>query len=515
MVKSRWKSWDYKNSLLAKCLVAFLFPFLLCFFYCKLRGIDIFSLYLPNSINNDCLFYYKMVEPISSIGLPKGFFGFNESRAFIGSFAAWSPAILIPWIIWSIFFGWSYSSVFLSNVVYFSISLCIFVFLTKIEWKNILAILVVFSLYPSLPIHLLSALPETVLGSICIIYVGLAIRAIEENFRLGYVIPIYILSIYLTVCRPYMVVLILLPGIFLCQGKRKGAVVISALAVFGGVGLYFVISGLFTSSYFSPLYDLSIIKNIFTGNLKEAVNQGIFCLQTVLYEIWRYIAGAFSNGLTAGTQYVIAIVTALLILLRGWSVKNDKTKIIEYTFIIGNMGILLGIIFFLRKANEGGRHIWVFAVIGCVLCFCRKWDKLTTTNLIVLVGCLGVFILQGAMIPTDYDVPCMDQELKGKVEYLQKCFENRGICVSDQLSYDNTCLWVLGDDGGMTNHKELFALPKGMGISCCMPDYVIEYWGDLKCKYIATTNGGYIDRACKYYEYTEIGRTEDIVIYCR
>ena len=103
-----WKKLDkVKKAALLKYAVIFAFPFLLCFLYCVFRGINIFQLYLPNSHNNDSLFYYKLVEGILSDGIPRGFYGFNESRALVGSFAAWSPALLLPWTIWGfLFYNW-------------------------------------------------------------------------------------------------------------------------------------------------------------------------------------------------------------------------------------------------------------------------------------------------------------------------------------------------------------------------------------------------------------------------
>ena len=94
-----------------------------------------------------------------------------------------------------------------------------------------------------------------------------------------------------------------------------------------------------------------------------------------------------------------------------------------------------------------------------------------------------------------------------------QAFSDKAITVSKELGYDNTCIWVLTDNGEITNHKELYALPKGMGISCCMEDYVTANIKTLKSRFIATVEGGAIDELCEQNGYEEIGRTNSLVIY--
>ena len=74
--------------LLLKGTVAFIFPFILCLLFCAIKKTSLFHIYLPSSLNNDSLFYYKVVEAIAKYGIPRGYFGYNESHALIGTLAA-------------------------------------------------------------------------------------------------------------------------------------------------------------------------------------------------------------------------------------------------------------------------------------------------------------------------------------------------------------------------------------------------------------------------------------------
>ena len=502
-----------KKVMIIKLLIVFLYPFFLCLIYCVVRGINIFNLYLPNSHNNDCLFYYKLVEGILSEGIPKGYYGFNESRALVGSFAAWSPALLLPWTLWGILFGWGYSSIFISNVVYFSIALAIFVYLSKMEWKNIFLLFIVLSLYPSLPIHLLSALPETIVSAIMIIFFGLAIKIKLDEYKVRYIVMMLICSIYLTICRPYMAILMFLPCYFLIREKVKWAYFYSVISVSSGLGFYYLCNHFLTCEYLSPLFDLSIVEGLLKGNISEAFWLGVSYAKEMFVGVSQYVEDAFLYGLTAGTQYVVAFMVLIFLTVFCFIKKTREQKSADVIFVTNLVCVFVAIFLLLRKANEGGRHIWAFSVVGCILCLSHKWGKRVIASGILIAGVLGFFLLKGSMVPTDYDVPVMDIELKSNIEYWQTTFSDKEIVVSDEIGYNNTCIWVLTNGGEITNHKELFALPKGMGISCCTEDYVISNIATLKSKYIATTLGGSIDFMCNQCGFEKIGSTEDVIIY--
>lgn len=89
----------------AAALLLALVPWICAWVYCLLRGRGLGDIYLPASPWNDELFYYKLTENVISYGYPQGYFGFNESHGLYLSFAAWSPVLLLFWVVWGLFFG--------------------------------------------------------------------------------------------------------------------------------------------------------------------------------------------------------------------------------------------------------------------------------------------------------------------------------------------------------------------------------------------------------------------------
>ena len=121
------------------------------------------------------------------------------------------------------------------------------------------------------------------------------------------------------------------------------------------------------------------------------------------------------------------------------------------------------------------------------------------------------------MVPTDYDIPASNPKLAEEVANWESVFEKKGVKVSDTAGYENTLIWVLTDmkdgESTVTAFGELFALPKGMGINCCLHDYTVSNIDSLKCAYLATVSGGEIDKLCAERNFEEIGRSADVVIY--
>ena len=55
--------------------------------------VPVTDIYLPASSWSDEVVYSKQLSAVVEYGAPQGYFGFNESHADIGTFAAWGPAI--------------------------------------------------------------------------------------------------------------------------------------------------------------------------------------------------------------------------------------------------------------------------------------------------------------------------------------------------------------------------------------------------------------------------------------
>jgi hypothetical protein len=97
--------------------------------------------------------------------------------------------------------------------------------------------------------------------------------------------------------------------------------------------------------------------------------------------------------------------------------------------------------------------------------------------------------------------------------------ENLSLVDENVPNFDNVIVWVFSDttpeESIVAKWQMLYFLPKGFGISCCMPDYITENLENLQSRYISTVTGGTIDGMCATLGYREVGRDADIVVYER
>ncbi len=503
-----------------KLILALAFPFLLGVIYCLIRGISIGDLYLPASYNNDCVFYYKLVDSIVNKGWPTGFFGFNESHALIGGFAAWSPLLVMPWALWGVVFGWSYSAVIWCNLVLFAVAFAYFVYLADLDFKRLAALFIAFLLFPSFSIHLMNVLPEIIVGALTFVYLGFAIRSANRGPKVSYVIVMYVIAGYLTITRPYMILFMILPTFYLAKLTKKtiAAVIligVAAVSMFGNV----LIGHYLTAPYFEPLFKMDIVKELLAGHFSYSFWMAVDAFKSMSAEMLDAFRGAFSYGLTMGTQYVVAIAAAIVSIIIALRKGENKLRAICIFYAVSVAALLLAIVFFLRKVNEGGRHIWVFAIIGIVIvCVCR-FDKLGVVLKSSLAILLVVFCIRGAMVPTDYDIPMPSKTAEDNVNYWQDIFGNEAIFKPNAKGYDNTVAWVFWDSIGgktaVTEYSELYALPAGMGISCCYPEYVINNFDGLQSRYIITVADGEVSKLCESKGLKVVGRHENVIMYQR
>ena len=255
----------------------------------------------------------------------------------------------------------------------------------------------------------------------------------------------------------------------------------------------------------------------YVESIEALVINAVYC-KDMCAGIAEAVLGAFSYGLTMGTQYVVAIVTAVFTLILVFKKGEKKMRPVYLVFSVSTFSVLLAIVFLLRKVNEGGRHLWVFAVTGLLLCCLSGFKALGIAMKGVVAVLLTVFVIRGAMVPTDYDIPIRDEQTVRNVEYWQQVFDEK-IADAGARGYDYTVAWVFIDyteDGTVvTEYSELFALPKGMGISCCYPDYVMDNFESVKSRYILTDARGNVSKLCENKGLKVVGVHENVIMYQR
>lgn len=514
--------------LLRAVLMAFL-PLLCCLVYCAMQGESIGRVYLPASEWNDELFYYKQVEGIMKYGYPIGYFGFNESHALKLSFAAWSPVLVFPWIIWGIVFGWNLLSPVICNIILLTLAVFLFMCLAKPTWKQTGVLALLFCLYTLFVRYMLSGMPEVICFSLLIIFYGLAVNYLDRE-RVYKLALLFVISGLLTLMRPYMLLFMLLP-VYLCIKKYRIKGVLSSAFTVGAVLVcYALIKHYLGAEYFAPLFFTDWITTFFDKGIGAGIHNFFGTLYWMGKGFMADMIQGFRTGLAAGAFF--GGYTVMMFVLIGQSAADGlklrkkgisermrlkNQFIIETHLAVCFVGMLFALLL-MYKLTEGSKHLLTFMAVGI---FVVALMETKAYKKAVLIGAVFAYLFSyKASEPYDYQVPFAEKALQEQVEEWRDVFEENILMTQDNVPcFDNVIIWTFNDNvnGEVINTKWqlLYALPEGMGISCCTGEYLVENFDRLNSRYIALPSGGEIDAMCRDAGYAEINRDEDMVVYQR
>lgn len=574
-----WWKQDKRYITMGKAVLLGLLPLLCCVVYCAMQGKTIGQVYLPESEWNDELFYYKQVEGIVNYGYPLGYFGFNESHALKLSFAAWSPVLVFPWIIWGFLFGWNLMSPILCNIVLMMLCCFLFVWLVKPSWKQLGILGLLFCFYTPFVRYMLSVMPEVICFSMLITFYGLAINYLqkEKTYKL---VLLFLLSGVMTLMRPYLLLFLVLPVFFWIRRSGWKGVLGSGAVLAVVLGAYAAIKHYLGAEYFAPLFFTDWVTAFFEQGLFGGIRYTLSKLYYMGTSFWGHTVQGLRTGLASGAFFAGYLVMMFVLIgqsvadwrlwrrLRktGQSMKDrakeqavqsteqnaetqaaprlgQKTEerveqkqeaadradrireignhlIVEAHLALSFIAMLFALLL-MYKLTEGSKHLLTFMAAGVFLVAMMETKFYKKA---VLIGVTFAYLYSYmAVDPYDYQVPFAREEREAQLDEWREVFaENIILNKDDTPNFDNVVIWVFSDvteaDTQITQNtawQVLYALPEGCGISCCMRDYVITNLESLESRYLATVSGGEIDTLCEQAGYEELGRDEEVVLYQR
>lgn len=527
--------WEKRYVTLAKSLLLALLPLLCCVVYCASQGRGIGEVYLPSSVWNDELFYYKQVEGIVNYGYPQGYFGFNESHALKLSFAAWSPVLVFPWIIWGFLFGWNLMSPVICNIFLMMLCCFLFVWLVRPSWKQLGILTFLFCLYTPFVRYMLSSMPEVICFAMLIIFYALAVnyQRREKTYKL---VLLFVLSGVMTLMRPYLLLFLLLPVFFWIRAGRNFKSVAGSLAVFGTVlGLYGVIKHYLGAEYFAPLFFTDWIDAYFEQGLWGGIRNTLDTLHYMGKDFLEHTRQGIREGLASGAffgGYLVCMAVLAVQSVRDWrryrrmageKGQEDWRKALGRWLVIEahlafSFAAMLAALLLMYKLTEGSKHLLTF--MAAAIFVIALMDTGFYKKAMLVGGTFAYFYIHMAVDPYDYQVPFVQEERMAALEACREILREELILDPEKApGYENALIWVysdsVGGEPGYTAWQLLYALPEGFGISCCMPDFVSEEFDSLQGRYLCVISGGRIEEKCIRAGYEKILEAEGSVFYRR
>lgn len=523
-----WKK-DKRYMLALKALLAALLPVLCCLVYCASQGKSIGQVYLPGSEWNDELFYFKQVEGVVKYGFPQGYFGFNESRALQLSFAAWSPVLVFPWILWGLLFGWNLMTPVVCNIILLTLAMAGFVLLVKPTWKQEGILALLFCLYTPFVRYMLSGMPEIICFSLLIWFYAIAINYLQSE-KAGKLVLLFLMGIVMTWMRPYLLLFLLLPVFLLFRKKGWKSVFFSVPALGAALVGYALLKHYLGAEYFADLFFTDWVTAFFEQGLFGGIHYFLGKLYYMGKAFWGHTIQGCKTGLASGAFFAgfLSVMAILFVQTvgdfrkfraerRSRKQKLSDLFIVEFHLLFSFVGMFFALLL-MYKLTEGSKHLLTFIAVGI---FIVSLMETKFYKKAVFLGAVFVyFYTVMAVDPYDYQVPFAQPERTAQVTQWQADLKGQ-LVLSDAKapSYDNVVIWVLWDDVAdkriSSKWQLLYALPEGFGISCCEGSYVAEHLEELNSRYIAGINGGKIDEMCAEAGYQEMKRDQDLVLYRR
>lgn len=511
------KAFVSKYNRILSALLMGLVPILLCVITCAIDGKGVWDVYIPSSTWNDELYYYKLVEAILEHGYPMGYYGFNESHALKLSFAAWSPVLLLPWVIWGFLFGWNVMSPVICNMVMMALAIFLFTYLVKPKKWQMLAMTLMLAMFTPMVRYTFACMPEITCFFLIIVFLGLAISYCEKATTLKLVF-MFLLSALATLMRPYFILFMLLPGYYWFK-KRKVAGALGALGIIGVTGvIYAAIKHYLGAEYFTVLFNTEWIEKFFTEGIFAGIKFMLYKIFNVGIQFFRMFIESFISGLPAGALFVAFILILVLMVMTTigkWKRKEkDVSVYAHFTFCTFGMWMALLLMY---KMTEGSKHLSAFIVTGILLVSlvsAKQFWKWIVTALL----CGFLFIIM-AKEPVNYDIPYKTEALENQLVTLHEELEKNLVLSDVSPSFENTVIWVFSDE---VEGKEiqlawqmLYLFPDEYGINLCYGNYVLDNYDSLQSRYVATIPGGKIDGLCKEKGAEVMAQNDAIIIYKR
>lgn len=509
----------FSNTNKLKLIIIFLFiitPFLSAALFCLKDGKMISDIYIPLGGWSDEITYYKQIEGILSHGMPRGYFGYNQSRAMYGTLGVWGLIPLIPYIIWGFFFGWNYNSPIYANIFFCMLALLI-VYLLLRPTKRCMGMFALFWISNQfLNRYLLSGVIEASVTAQLLIVTALGIYLLSETFRQernetankGALILCTLLICLMTLGRPYYAVLFLIPFWKACKEKRKAWLITLPVLTIVIMILFFLNNHFFCSTYFNNILSFrSIREQGFSGLTKSVFDSMIEIARLIWYAI-RY------KGVGVGWYYLLLGVEllAMIIACIRCKLSNKAVSPMFPITLIGNSLILLSIIV-IYDLGVGARHILALIVANALLLVIES--HLSVNGILAVICFVSILQTGNADAP-----PYRDDNYAGYMDQLTEELSNI-VNVSNRISYENVVAMPTADSNAQnpevsvsTYYGLLFAMPAGVGISLDFEDFY-DIPENIRAGYILVHPDGLIREKLEAIGMHCIYENEEFILYSR
>lgn len=441
----------FKNRLIYQILFSFV-PVVIVSIVLFRSNLNIFNVHMVNQILNDEPFYAKQIENVLYHGRPVGYFGYNESRALIGGFGAWSPILIYVYSLFYKVINVGMDTLYFVNLIMVILALMFTYIYCDCSKKECLSYSIIF-LSPLIIRFSFSGMSEA------FFYAGIFLFFAfykKKNKYLG-LITIFIYSLI----RPYFIIFY---PLFLFEKEKTIKSIINVIFIsLINLILYFLITHYFTAPYLFPQLRVSDIVSLFSFNLIETIKELIKYVSTNFNNFVLIIKNGFIYGDLSAAGFVQYLTIVLIFML---NLKNNLiAKKIDYIYMIIILIVMLLATINIYHVGASVRHLLVIMIFPVLYLL----DVSIKTN-----SNKNVYILLFSTLLLNLHFFKIHKNLWRTIDFSdylieEEIFDNFD---SNKTGYSNTISFEYDTDFDL--YHVMFSIPSSYAISFCTTDYLLH-----------------------------------------
>lgn len=466
-----------------------LIPLAICVIYAALQGvmlweIDNYAVNLPQY--NDGIFYVKHIEAMVNYGMPQGYFGYNESQAAIGTLGSWPIFVFVPYVIIGKIIGFSATHMMWINLFFVTAACFAFYYMAKPNLKQSIILFLFMLCVPIVPRYILSCMVEPLFYAADILFAGFFVYFSRADYGRKSLIAAYILAVFFALCRPYMLIFVLIPAFyhFKISKIESVAAFVMSVGLFATVYLFYVMprcaaysEQTLETDMFYIIKDKGIIAFLFRFIYKFLID-----LKSLIFECIPSFTEVFVLYISVAV-ILMALVLFVIGKIKQTKTFNDAGIIAAGCTIFISAAVIFALIA-LYVEYTSARHIAVLIVFASVISAMYMIDyKKMTVAVIMLLAIISYGNIHKMdniyVLPTSEDpFSVMPNEIDAKK--LKDVFDKEP---SENL-WENTVVFEYNNQ----NMNYMYFLPEYVGISISDKQYITENADKLKSKYVLVMN---------------------------
>ena len=466
--------------------------------------VPVTQIYLPASSWSDEVVYSKQLAAVVQYGGPQGYFGFNESHADIGTFAAWGPAIFWMYAIPGFFFR-GQNAFLWCNLFFVVAGWLVFARAARLKaWQQVVFGVVLACL--NAPIrYVFSAMQEPLHYALVLGLAGTAVLVRKTGRKAAWA-ALCVLCAAATLARPYNAVYWLYPLVLAWPHRRAllrcGAGAVASLAA------TLVLMSKFYAPYFFTNVDTAPLRMLAHLQVFSAVRYTADKLATAFTQVGQEIAGAL-RGEGGGYYLVFFLLLAVTMACLVWDCRHGRPVFWKGCAVAAAGVIFLALMLMYRTA-EASRHTLVLDVLllaALVLESPRPAaGTAAVTVVLTLTGILGLTANGG------FGMPAWHEAVARESASLEAALIASQAEVDGEDPWDRTVAYSFGDGAhvGM-----LYAVPDGMGLQFDEAVYLEDAAHAIQSRYMMTSSGSAVEQRLLAEGWTLLYEGEYCTVYER